>query len=460
MKPAARRRQAHRGPNLARWGAIATGSALLAACKHEASPLSGATDAAPVAVASVATTDSGIVAARCKVVDGPGAALTLSDVGDRRSLEVGDGVATPDGVAVGLVHAPAAGPEALVARIVGGKEVREWVVAKRGELVPDAPPPKPLVAGGALYAAYVARVAAGDAGVASRRILLKKDGVAAPIATYPERADESLGFDASLTGDGRRAAVVWDDDSPNGGPKGGGITVAVVPLDGNQPLAPRVVSSETADPEGPRLAPREGPGEGGFWVAWMAHRPEPMGDGGGRSGPAMTEAPAEDRVFSWIEVVAIGDDGAPGGPPRRITSASGHAASFDLAPRSRGGMDVVVRDETQVREGEGGRILHVLVLPDGGAEEPSTLIPSGAGRGSVDLVTGSRGEAWVTYSDAQDHTVLLPLGAPRAPLGLPSIEEALEGGRFLTVAPGGPVRFVAAFPGADGALFREVACAE
>ena len=196
-------------------------------------------------------------------------------------------------------------------------------------------------------------------------------------------------------------------------------------------------------------------------MAWIAHRPEPIGDAGGRGRAAVAEAPAEDRAFSWIEVVAIGDDGAPGGPPRRITSATGHAASFDLAPRSHGGLGVVVRDETQLREGEGGRILHVDVLPDGGAEEPSILVPSGAGRGSVDLLTGSGAEAWLAYSDAQDRTVLLPLRPPRAAIGSPSIEDALEGGRFLTVASvGAPSRIVAAFPGADGALFREVACAE
>ena len=139
--------------------------------------------------------------------------------------------------------------------------------------------------------------------------------------------------------------------------------------------------------------------------------------------------------------------------------ALGHAASFDLAPRAHGGLDVVVRDETQLHEGEGGRILHVIVLPDGTPEEPSVLVQAGAGRGSVDLITGTGEEAWLTFSDPQDRTLVVPLSPTRSALGVPTVEDALEGGRLLTLAnQSGPARFLAAFPGVEGALFREVAC--
>ena len=62
------------------------------------------------------------------------------------------------------------------------------------------------------------------AGASSRWIGLAKSGAAAPLASYPELADESLAFDAALSSDSARAAIVWDQDS--GGDKGG-ITVAV-----------------------------------------------------------------------------------------------------------------------------------------------------------------------------------------------------------------------------------------
>jgi hypothetical protein len=290
--------------------------------------------------------------------------------------------------------------------------------------------------------------------------VIKKAGVAAPIAAYAGRADESLAFDASLSADASRAAVVWDDDTPSGERKTGGITVAVAPLGGGQPLASRIVSGDTAEPDGPRLLAREPKEGGGWWVAWMAHRPELLADAAARPGAAVAEAPAEDRSFTWIEVIAIGDDGAPAGPPRRITSATGHAGAFDLAPHPHGGLDVLVRDETQLREGEGGRILHVVVSADGRADEPAVIVPAGVGRGAIDVVLGATGAAWLAYSDAQDRTLLVPLGPGRSALGAASIEDALEGGRFLTVAGEGALtRFTAAFPGADGPLFREVACA-
>jgi hypothetical protein len=293
--------------------------------------------------------------------------------------------------------------------------------------------------------------------LASREVVLKRSGDPAPIAAFPERAAESLAFDAAVSSEGTRAAIVWDEDE---GAAKGGITLAVVPLGGGPPLGPRVVSGETADPDGPRLVPRVG---GGWWVAWTAHRVEPVADAGARGGASTTgaiEAPAEDRAYSWVELAIVGDDGALMGSPRRISSPIGRVASFDLAPRLHGGgLDLVVRDETQLREGEGGRVLHVVVSADGAAEDPSVLVAAGAGRGSVDLITGTGEAAWLSFSDALDRTLVVPLGPSRLALGPPSLEDALEGGRLMTLTgQSTAAHFVAAFPGTDGALFREVAC--
>ncbi|MGO8994848.1 MAG: hypothetical protein ACLQVI_16150 [Polyangiaceae bacterium] len=424
------------------------------ACKRTpATPdVDAAAVAAPVATAALVS-DAGIAPARCKL-ESEGAA-TLHDVGDRRSLVVGEGIATTDGFVVGLLHTPATGAEAIVARVAGHQVAEEWVVAKGSELVPDAPPPRPLVGASGLYAAYVERGGARETEGSSRRIVLKKSGVAAPLAVYPERSDESLSFDAALSADGNRAAIVWDADAV----VHGGITVAVVPLGGARPLDPRVVSGDTADPDGPRVAPRAA---GGWWVAWLAHRPEAPPDASVREAGPTIEAPGEERSYSWVEIVSLGDDGTPSGAPRRITSPIGHASSFDFAPRPDGLLDVVARDETQAREGEGGRVLHVVVRPDGGADEPTVMVSAGVGRGSVDLVTGESGHAWLTFPDAQDRTLAVPLGSTRAPLGLPSVEDALESGRLLTLANAGPpAQLVAVFPASSegGALFREVTCA-
>jgi hypothetical protein len=453
MKERSCPRDSRSGPRWRRWGVIACGSAVVAACKHPSppSPSEGA-DAGVLATTSVGPVPDGGAAPRCNLVAGEGTRATLTDVGDRRSLEIGEGIATPEGTLVGIVHSPSAGPEALVARVAGSAVNLEWTVATRAELVPDAPPPKPLAAGASIYAAYLTRAVSGDAaGSVSRQLVLKKSGVAAPLAAFPERAAESLSFDAALSVDASHAAIVWDEDEAKGG-----ITLGVVSLAGGRPVAPRVVSGETADPDGPRLATRSA---GGWWVAWIAHRVDSAADASGGS----LEAPAEDRAYSWLEVVTVAEDGSPIGPPRRITSASGRVASFDVAPSSRGGLDVVARDETQPREGEGGRVLHVVVQPDGTPEDPSVLVSSGVGRGSVDLVTGLGEESWLAFSDMQDRAAVVPLGSARGASGLPSVEEALEGGRLLTLTPvagaaGARGHFVAAFPGIEGPLFREIAC--
>jgi hypothetical protein len=387
--------------------------------------------------------DAGVVAARCAVRGN----VWTADVGDRRSVVVGEGTPTSDGFAAGLLRSGAAGAEALVVRVAGEKVAEEWSLAKGRELVADAPAPKALVAGADLYAAYVAHgmVDAGDTG---RRVVLKKRGSAAPLASFPERADESLSFDAALSTDAARAALAWDEDAS-------GIMVAVVPLGGDKPGAPHLVSGPTLDVDSPRLAPKAG---GGFWAAWMAHRPEEKPDASARPGAAL-EAPAEERVYTWIELATVGPDGAPQGAPLRITPALGHAASFDVAARATGELDLVVRDETQSREGEGGHVAHFVVRPDGALADPVVLVASGAGRGSVDLVGGLDG-AWLAFSDPQDRTLLLPLGPALAPAGSSSVEDGLEGGRLLlATAAGPPARFVAAFPATDGALFREVTCA-
>jgi hypothetical protein len=378
------------------------------------------------------------------------------DVGDRRALLVGEAIPLGDGFAVGLVRVVKSGPEALVAR-VSGSQVEPWVVARRAELVADAPPPQPLAGGGALYAAYIAN---GPGEARSRRIVLAKAGAPAPIASFPDQAAESLAFDAAIASDGSHAALTWDDDSAKGG-----IQLATLALAAALPSAPapRLVSDGVTDVDGPRVAPRAG---GGWWVAWSARREE-AADSGARSDavrPAL-EVPSEARAFSWVELVAVDAAGASVGAIRKLTSPNGHVASFDLAARPHGELDVFARDETQTREGEGGRVLHVVVH-DATIDDAIVVVPDGAGRGALDLLAGPGGEAWLAYVDGADRPRLLPLGETRAPVGSPTTEDSLEGARLLAAT--GASRLVGAFPGpaadlpdaqGDSApVLREVAC--
>jgi hypothetical protein len=261
-----------------------------------------------------------------------------------------------------------------------------------------------------------------------------------------------LSFDAALTNDAARVALAWDDDAP----KDGGIRVAVVPLAGGSPsanaaspAAPRVVSDGVTDVDAPRVAARLA---GGWWVAWTARREESTDAG------ARVEAPSEARAFTWIEIVAIDTNGAPMGPIRKLTSPTGHIASFDLATRPHGELDVFARDETQSREGEGGKVVHIVVRD--ASVDDAVVVATGAGRGAVDLVTGANGEAWLSFIDAQDHSRVLPLGESRAPTGAATVEDALDGARLLAITSAGtPLRFVAAVPTSDAAVFRDVTCA-
>ncbi len=246
-----------------------------------------------------------------------GARATLGDVGDRRSLEVGEGIATEDGAVVGLLHSPATGAQALVARLAG--RGRQLGVGRREArmIAPDAPPPKPLVAGGAIYAAYVARAPGGErrarAGTASRQFVIKTIGSCGADRFCP-RARRRV---ARV----RRGALRRRESCGAGlgrGRSDAGITVAVVLLAGiasGRPFAARASSRATL-PIGAdaarRLAPRAA---GGWWVAWLAHRwkPSPTRSSPAPSSGSAIEAPAEDRAYSWIEIVAVGEDGAPRG---------------------------------------------------------------------------------------------------------------------------------------------------
>jgi hypothetical protein len=412
--------------------AIALGmAATLFACKG-CKPVPPPADHAADAGSTMPTSDAA-PAARCTL----GEAGATLDVGDRRALVVGEAIPTSDGFAVGLVRTAKGGPEALVARVSGRQVAEQWVVARGAELVADAPPPQPLVAGGSLYAAYVASGAGGGSGTRSRRIVLAKAGAPALSVSFPDQAAESLAFDAALASDGSRVALAWDDDSAKGG-----IQLAILAFGAALPApVPRLVSDGLTAVDGPRLAPRAG---GGWWAAWSARREEPADSGvrGDDVRPSL-EIPSEARTFSWVELVALDAAGASVGAIRKLTLPSGHVASFDMAPRPHGELDVFARDETQAREGEGGRILHVVVR-DAAIDDAIVVVPDGAGRGALDLLAGLGGESWLAYVDGADRPRLLPLGETRGPLGPPATEDALEGGRLLAVT--GPSRLVAAFP--------------
>jgi hypothetical protein len=259
------------------------------------------------------------------------------------------------------------------------------------------------------------------------------------VATVATRASESLSFDAALGG--RHAAIAWDDDGVDGG-----IEVALAALDGSGATKPVLVSAPKSDPEAPQVEPRVG---AGFWVAWIERRPE------GDAPEAGAEGPAEDRTFAWVTVGAVDATGAVVVSPHRLTSMTGHTGAFAMAARPTGELDVFVRDDTQEKEGGGGKIAHVVVHGDPVTSTDPVVVATGVGRGSVDVVgVFGRGE-WLAFTDVGDRAVVAPLGDGRTLAGPASVEESLEGARLLGL--GAPAELLGAFPG-DGIHLRRVSC--
>ncbi|HEY2515447.1 MAG TPA: hypothetical protein VGI39_31485 [Polyangiaceae bacterium] len=452
----------------ARAAVILAGLALVA-CKRTppAAPERDAGGERGSEAGAVTIVDAGAAAARC-ALDGAGA--TLADLTDRRSILLGD--ATPAGgdVLVGAVRTAGGEARASLVRVSGDvARADELLVAHGGvAVVSDAPPPKPLAHGDAVYAAYVTRAGRDAGGATQRLVALDRLAPGAPtrIASFAEHADESLAFDAAVAEDGARVALAWDEDT---GAKSV-IRVAIVPLSGggvDAAAAVRTVSGDASDADSPRVVPRAG---GGWWLAWTARRPEGGGEldasrasaPGAKSG-AELESPGEVRTYVWVEALALDADGVPVGTPRRVTSQTGHVVSIDPWPRAtKDALPLLALDETEERADVGGRVLRVTA-GTGGSE--AVTVASGAGRGAIDLLggpLGSPGDEWLTFAGRGDHPALVPLAATGGAAGLPSTEDAIEGGRLVAAirsAEGpGTSGFLVAFPGGDGALFRHATC--
>jgi hypothetical protein len=394
----------------------------LLGCKRETSA-STPGDAAPAPVTSAP--DAADVAPRC--VAAPPSAATAPTSGEVGVAAVVGGHAYIGAVATGAS-----------AEIVRDDASASWVIARGASILPDAPPPLPVGVGDALYAVGFARGGAdASTGRALTLVKLAADGKVAPVASFPQHADDSFGVDATASLDASRVAIAWEDAN--------GIALAVAPVPGGSIVGPRVVSPDGAEVDQPRVTPHAA----GWWATWIEHRAEDDA-----SGPRV-EGPAEDRAYAWVDLVALDASGAPTGNLRRVTSLTGHVTSYDLALRPTGELDLFARDDTEAREASGGRVLHVVVSGEH-VGDAVALVDSGLGRGAIDVLVAPTGEAWLTWFDHDDQARLAPLDASRALAAPPSLEPSLDGARL--VASLGSGRFLAGFAGGDGSRVRSVTC--
>ena len=445
--------------------AIALGLVAASGCKKDAPAGVDAGAAASPAVASAGASAAGVAEAlpRCRP-DANEATIAGDDV------VVGDAVATSDAIVLGVL------------RRVGGKRVGS-IVRMPLDLAPggvkaidvgpafgEEPPPSPRVVRGAIMAAWYTRKAGDDAGAPTTggmapgtRTLhvghLEGDALREHGAVV-QQADESSAFDVAwpsgAASPGTPPLVAWDEDAPIAVgaflPDRGRVKTTVLGSKDPDGGAPKiaVVSPYATDADSPRLLARARAGQrdkpGGFWLAWLARRPESSEDAG-----LAPEGPGEQRAFRWVEIVELGPSGEPIGPIRRVSPERGHVVSFDLvrAPGGAGTEAVVVaQDEAAHQEHAGARIVRYPIAEKADATE---LVDAGVGHALAEIVesapaspasardSASEADAgsarWLAWTDAAEHAHLLPLGAALTPGGAATLEPALDAARVLAAAP-------------------------
>jgi hypothetical protein len=407
---------------------------LVAAChgNPDVTPSEAAQTAAPVASAEMHA-DAGTLP-RCTVVPGP------APVPFGEGAELGEAVALKAGFAVGMLRTESGKRTAAVVRLGSAAPV----VTDLGIAPRDALAPQPIVRGNEVYAVAYVETKAGHAGspVAPHGATLAVVHVGASaerLAELPAQSDASAAYDvvAATAADSPVGALVaWDES--DGRSRASGflrftshqiVRVAALSPDLRSVRGVQLVhaapdaGSDAVDSGDPRVTLRDG----GYWLTYIAHRPEhpqqhlplPAGE---------IETPSEEATFGWVEALVLDADGSPKGAPRRLTPLTGHVVSY-AAWSHDATLEVIAKDEGAgalggslariVWRGEGEPTSHVLVHAGVEEELPPLIVPD------VD------GSAWLSFLDVTGDTELLPLGPPAAKPFLPTHEPLLAGARLL-----------------------------
>jgi hypothetical protein len=420
--------------------------ALVAACH-------GNTDAAPPEVrdtrAPVASADLHVDAGtppRCTAVASP------PPIGFGQGAELGEAVALKDGFAIGTLRTESGKRTAAVVRLGSGPPV----VTDLGVAPRDALAPQPIVRSDEVYAvAYVeAKPAHAGSAVSPRGaslVVFHVGSSAERLAEVLADSDASAAYDvvaATAPGAPVGAVVAWDDSDgrsrASGNPKLAShpiVRVAALSPDLHAVRAVQVVhaaadaGTDGVDAGDPRVVSREG----GYWLTYVAHRPErpsshlplPAGE---------IETPSEEATYGWVEAVMLDAEGALKGTPRRLTPLTGHVVSYAVWSHE-ATLEVVAKDEGPgvlggslsrvVWSGEGEPVSHMLVRAGVEEEFPPVIVPD----------TGAT--AWLSFLDVSGETELLPLGPSSAAKPQASGHEPLLTGARLLGASAGRVALAA-----------------
>lgn len=411
------------------WAGVVVGAALgcIACRKNEPpAPTTSASSESP-APAPVAVPEA---LPRCRA-DGPKLDIAGEDV------VVGEGLIARDALFTGIVRREGGKRTSSILRTTLDLGSPKFI--EIGPALGDDPPPVPYVAGDAVFAASFARkpsepspkVAPGILGTRELRLVRLDPASAASTGkvegSVVQQADESQAFDVAWADPAATPLVAWDEDAPLAAGRmlaDRGVIKVQVLAQGAKPI---VVSPDTSDAEAPRLFPRKG----GYWLAWLAVKPE-VEDAGAPSKATTAEGPGERRAFRWLELVMLDAKGEATSKVRRISSEKGHAASFELAKGVGDELVVVLQDEGAATEGAGARVLRYVVTPD--RVEPSDLVDGGVGTAPVELIP-SAAPRWLAWTDVADHARVLALSPGVSAAAPPTLEPALDPTRALAFSP-------------------------
>ena len=367
--------------------------------------------------------DAGPVS-RCTFTTGGGADARFGE-----GEELGEAVAFSGGFAFGALRGSDGGRTASVVGVATPGLTRTDLGASWG----DAPPPQPVVRADALYAvAYVKRPRA----VTGRSLSLHRvGGTESPIDLPPE-SDVSAAYDvvAGHSASPVGALVVWDDVT--GGhaatlPRGV-VELAVISADMRAVRSVRAVAatlddaSLASDASDPRLAVRPG----GYWLTWLARRPERLALPLARTAGEI-ETPSEEATYSWVEAVALDLDGAFVGTSKRLTVGTGHVGSYAIA--SHDDALVVIAEDDGAAAIRGGGSLEQVRWRGLGAPETAVVVRGGVDEDTAPAIVSVADDLWLTFLDVRGEADVLPLsmGQGAASRAIPSVEPRIGGGRLL-----------------------------
>jgi hypothetical protein len=369
-----------------------------------------AASGAPIASGSASTMAFAEQLPRCRA-DGPKMAIEGEDV------VVGDALVHGDDIFVGLARRK--GTSGRVGSVLRVKtDLAGGRVIDIGPIHGDGASPSVFLKEGKPFVAFNLRkeIEAGTTrGMRELRVAaLDDNGPGAVAASITQQADESTSFDIAWP------LVAWDEDAlvPQGKfiPERGVVKVQTLP-DGK----PHVASPETTDAETPKLSAKKG---GGWWLAWVARKPE-VEDAGWR-----LEGAGDLRAWRWVEIVALDANGEVASAVRRVTPEKAHVVSFDFVSHD-GALAVIVQDEGAASEGGGSRVSRYVIESD--RISATEIVDGGLGHALADLVPAADA-GWLAWKDNHDHAWIVPASDSYVPSGRPTAETALDGTRVLAAA--------------------------